>query len=198
MSDYDRDFKNFQNQLPVMKHRLDDELEVHPQVYEMISSRVVLLNSQMLEAKNQLAMTEDRLTEDARDSGSKLTKDEVEGRVRRHPDRKAAWIKFQAARAEHERWVGLLDAWRQKGYAIKTLAELYTASYYVLGGTSVVDRTRDHSEQSRRPTPRSSIRNGDQIDEGRAALRRASNQVSLASTTQEEARPRRRALINGD
>lgn len=196
-NDYDR----YRAMLPVMKHRLDDELEVHPQIYEILSSRVVLLNSRMLDAKHTLAVREGRLAESMRDEHTKMTKAEVENKVQSHPDYKAAWERYQAARSEHERWSGLLDAWRQKGYAIKTLAELYSADYYSLGLNSTRTPNYDEERSNRRPIPPSSIRQTAALDADRAAIRRASNQATLQIPSRgqdsgEDAPPRRRRLID--
>ncbi len=195
MNDQD-DYRKYRNLLPVMKHRLDDELELHAQVYETISSKVVVLNSRMLEAKNRLASVEDRLAEGFREDHEKLTKDAIEGKVRRHRDRTEAWEAYQRARADHEQWSGLLDAWKQKGYSIKTLAELYTADYYSITTTSVGGGMPNYDrEQGRRVTPGSAVRD-DAYTERRASIRRASTQSEAEPPKSEESRPRRRSLIN--
>lgn len=197
---YQDEYDRYRKMLPVMKHRLDDELELHAQVYEIIASRVVLLNSQMLEAKNALNQREGRIAETIRDEHEKLTKDAVESKVLSHRDRIEAWDRYQEARSEHEMWSGLLDAWRQKGYSIKTLAELYTADYYSLMTSAGGGRTPDYDRErlNRRPDPPSIVRRDQELDEGRAAIRRASNQRESTPqpTNTEGTRARRRSLIN--
>lgn len=191
------DYDTYRKMLPVMKHRLDDELEVHPQVYEIISSRVVILNSRMLEAKQRLALREGRLGESIRSDFEKLTKAEVESKVQSHPDYREAWDQYQAARSEHERWSGLLDAWRQKGYSIKTLAELYSADYYSLTATSTGHRAPNHDRErmTRHPQPPSSVRGDDEAHDRRAEVRRTSHQPTTTNT-EEVSPPRRRRFIN--
>jgi hypothetical protein len=123
--------QTYRNMLRINKHRLDDELEIQAELQERISAQVARLNSQMLEAKDDLAKVEARLTEDYREE-SKATKDTVEAKVKRHPDRQAAWEKFQMKRADHEEWAGLLEAWKVKGFSIRELCELYGSQYFAL------------------------------------------------------------------
>lgn len=124
------DIQTYRKMLYVHRHRLDDELEIQADIMERISSQTVIQNSRQLDAKDQLSRIEARLVEDAKEDDPKLSNPMAEARVRRDPERIKAWQAYQAARAEHEAWQGLLDAWKQRGYAIKTLADLYAANYY--------------------------------------------------------------------
>ncbi len=146
----------FKAMLPIIKHRLDDELEIQPDIMGRIATQVVIHNSRMLEAKEELSRVEARLLEDLKYEESKVTKDHAEAKIRRHPDRIRAWEKYQQARADHEDWSFLLDAWKAKGFAISTLANLYHAQYYALDSHHVDQKTRDRIARS---------------DAGRAALR---------------------------
>jgi len=149
------------NMLRVNKHRLDDELEIQPEIMQRIADRVVLMNSRMLECKDDLARVESRLTEDIKEDEPRLTVGQLDAKVKRHADRTRAWQKFQAARAEYEEWTSLLESWRQKGYSLKTLSELYAAQYF---SVNYVDGAR-------------------RVDTGasRAALREASTQASATT-----------------
>ncbi len=71
-----------------------------------------------------------------------MTVGAVDAKVKRDSGRIDKWEAYQRARATHEAWQGLLDAWRQKGFSIKTLADLYAAQYFSLSST-----------QSSRPQP---------------------------------------------
>lgn len=170
--------------LRVNKHRLDDELEIQPDIMDRISTQVVIHSSKALEAKDELAKLEGRLAEGFRDDDAKLTVGAIDAKVKRDPERVRAWQKYQLARAEHEGWVGLLEAWRQKGYSIKTLADLYAAQYFTLSSTQTSERQRKRDEEQ---------------DENRAALRRASHGSRHISPTEgvtsETETPRRRAVV---
>lgn len=161
--------------LPVHKHRLDDELELQPDMYERISTIVTVKNSRMLEAKEELARVEGRLLEDIRDADAKITVDAANARVRRSPERVRAWEASQHARAELEAWQGALEAWKQKGYSIKTLADLYAAQYFSVTPTNITSRQRDRMEDG---------------DERRAAMRKAGH-VERRSDPTEGTRSRR-------
>lgn len=139
--------ETYRAMLPVSKHRLDDELEIQPDIMDRIATQVVIMNSRMIEAKDDLAKVEGRLAEDVRDDEPKATIGIIDAKVKRNPERARAWEKYQAARATHESWVGLLDAWRQKGYSIKTLADLYAAQYFTLNSHQVSQRQRDRDAQ---------------------------------------------------
>ena len=170
MSSYD----TYVNMLTTHKHRLDDELEVHAPMMERINREVVTHNSRMLELKDKLGRLGGRLGEDLKDDDPKATVSLIDGRVKKHPDRLRAWELYQQARAEHEQWTGLADAWKQKGYSIKTLADLYAASYFALQSHQVRDRnlspdrgyrdmTTRHSTGIREPEVVPSTRNQRQV-----------------------------------
>jgi hypothetical protein len=132
--------------MPISKHRLDDELEQQPQRMQEISEQLVVCNSAMLRAKETLSQVEARLALDYRDSEDKLTAAQVTAKITRARERVKAWEEYQDARSAHEEWTGLLEAWRARGFAIKTLADLYQAQYYS------VDRTT-HRQADGRTTP---------------------------------------------
>ena len=156
-------YEHYMTMLPLHKHRLDDDLEIQPQLMEQIASSVVVTNSRMLEAKESLAQLEGRLLTDLKDDDPKLTVAMIDASIRRDPQRTQKWMKYQEARATHEKWVGLLDAWKQRGYSIKTLADLYSAQYFSL----------DH-HQARPKHPGRPDNSPDAQDQARAAMRRSS------------------------
>ena len=169
--------------LYINKHRLDDELQVQGDIMDRISTQVVLRNSAMIEAKDDLAKTEGRIAEDLRDTDVKMTVGMMDAKVKRDPERLRAWTRYQAARAAHEAWAGLLDAWKQKSYSIKTLADLYAANYFTLSNTQTSERQRQRDTS---------------VDEGRAALRRASHVDRLVNPEEEITKastPRRRTQV---
>lgn len=143
--------------LPTSKHQLDDELSMQADIMERINSRVVFFNTALIEAKENLAQVEARLTADFREDSNdrRMTVADVESAVRRHEDRLEAWKKWQRARETHEIWSGAYDAWRTKGFNIKALGDLFAAQYFAINSIQVSDRQRNR-------------------EDGRAALRQAS------------------------
>jgi hypothetical protein len=178
-------YEQFRAMLPVFKHRLDDELEVQAQIMEQISTEVVRRNAQLLESKQELDKIDGRLAEEAREDEPKSTVGAIAAKVKRDPDRVSAWMKYLACLSEHGRWEGLREAWKQKGFSIKTLADLYHSQYFQLSSTQSRERTDRADTQA----------------EGRKALRIAGRH-SVASpdeqaehdTAEGKITPRRRSV----
>lgn len=169
-------YDQYRAMLPTNKHRLDDELEMQAQVMEDISSEVVKQNQRVQTTKLSLDQVEARLAANIRDDEARITAAQVEGKVKRDPE----WIKarqlYVNAVADHGQWVGLLEAWRQKGYSIKTLADLYAAQYFTISS----HQARERSTQVK-PRDQSELRR-----DIRQAMKTAIESVS----------PRRRSVVN--
>lgn len=133
-------YEQLRAMLPVHKHRLDDELEIHAQIQELISYEVTTKNSRAIQFKDDLVKVEARLAEDYREEDPKITINGISNKVARASERIRAWEKYQDARSEHERWSGLLEAWKQKGYAIRNLGDLYASQYFVMQSHQRKDR----------------------------------------------------------
>lgn len=178
-------YEQFRAMLPIHKHRLDDELEIQAQLQEQISHEATIRNSRMLEAKEELAKTEARVSDDLRDDDPKITVAAVQAKLYRDPKRVRAWQEYQAARAEFERWDGLLSAWKQKGFSIKTLADLYASQYFAL-------QAHQRKDRPDRPGWIASNSTEDQ-DEARAKVRTASSRPRAPEPEPEQtSNPRRR------
>lgn len=137
------DLATFRKMLRVDRNTLDDDLEVQAEVLDRISQQVNRLGQRLAEAKEKLSSTEARLTRDvAEDATTKMTATQVSAEVHRHRDRRDAWAAHQSARFEFEEWEALRDAWRQRGYSLKTLSDLYAAQYF----TTSSHQARDRSE----------------------------------------------------
>lgn len=141
------DLAHYRGLLHISKHRLDDELEIQADHQERISAQVTRLNTRVLQAKEDLAKVEARLFLDFKDSDEKLTEAQVKAKILRHGERERAAKLLQECRQDHEEWSGLLDAWKGRGYNIKTLAELYGSQYFAL--RSVTPRTNRPPGESR-------------------------------------------------
>jgi hypothetical protein len=122
--------------LRINKHRLDDELELQSQILDLISSQLTVLNSRSLESADQLKLVEARLFRELKDDSEKITDKAADALVKQDPERKRAWQASQAARAEHEDWSGLYDAWKARGFALRELCGLYVAQYFSIDSYS--------------------------------------------------------------
>lgn len=123
--------------LPIPKHRLDEALEVQATVHDDLHRITARKATALAMAKDDLARVEARLMEDFKESEAKISVASLDAKIRRHRERIQAFDDYHAAREEHEEWLGVLDAWRQRGYAIKTLAELFIANYFAATKTSI-------------------------------------------------------------
>lgn len=163
----------FRAMLPVHKHRLDDELEVHADTMDRISQQVWAMNRREVEAKDALAKIEARRGADLRNAAEKgTTVGEIAGLVLRDPERIRAFNAHLNAMEEHAHWKSLLDAWRTKGFNIKTLADLHSANYY---------------------SPTSTIASSDQVTTSQQAARQAIRAASQTSSF--EGRRERAAFV---
>jgi hypothetical protein len=151
------DIRAYRNMLRINKHRLDDELEVQSQVLDDISSKLTVLNSRTLEANDQLKLVEARLFRELKDDNEKMTDKNADALVKQDPDRKRAWQAAQAARAEHEDWSGLYDAWKARGFALRELCGLYVAQYFTIdsftGGRDDRPHRKGGEERARMERP---------------------------------------------
>ena len=130
--------------LRINRHQLDDALEVQAEHQERISDKVAEMDARVVDAKDNLAKTEAGLTEDFRES-AKSTKDVVEAKVRRHPERIKAWERYQEAARQLAQWQGLLDAWKARGKDLHALGRLFGDQYFTL--TSITGSSRFDSSR---------------------------------------------------
>jgi len=148
MDDLDR-LDTYRKMLRINRNRLDDELEIQSEMMDRISTRVIAASTRASDAKDSLGRTESRLFDDVKESETRVSNPAAEARVKRDPERIKAWTYYQRAREEHEAWTALFEAWRQRGYSIKTLADLYAANYFSLSSAQARVREVEPDHQSR-------------------------------------------------
>lgn len=185
----------FRALLRINKHALDDALEQQPEVMDRISQQVTRAESAMLFLKDELAKVEGKLFSEAKAEDRKLTKDEIDSEIRHNPKRLRAFEDYQTAKAEHDEWSGLLEAWRTRGFSINKLGDLYAANYYTksshsarpLSDAEMMNRRREMREAGPRENyaDRAARRAEDSIREAGASRR---------TEDSEEPKPRRRRV----
>lgn len=120
--------------LRINKTALDDELQMQPELFYAVSKRAALAVSIRDGAKQTLQETESRINLAVRlaaeKDGEKLTEREVEARVRLHSKVQAAQDALLAANHEVAMLSALKDAFQQRSYVLKDLANLWVANYY--------------------------------------------------------------------
>jgi hypothetical protein len=135
-----QNIETYKTMLAIQKHRLDDELEMHPSIMQSIAEQLAERSAKALFIKDELAQLESEIIEDIRNVYEKVVVSEIDGRVKRNPKRIELFKRYQVAKVEHDKWSGLFDAWKAKGFALKTMADLFTAQYFTLATHQVRQR----------------------------------------------------------
>jgi len=144
-------YEDYQRALGINKHNLDSELEVQAVFQEQISERLTKAERLAADRKQTLAQVEARLTQNYKADEPKANKEIIEGQVIRDRDYKDAWLDYQDALQEQSKWQRLLESWRQRGFSLKTLADLHGAQYFALDSTqrSITTRSIRYREESK-------------------------------------------------
>lgn len=116
--------------VPINKHNLDEELATQAEVMFRIAEAKAKAASRMQDAKDALATEEARLYIGERRSGEKMTALEMTSKVQASPRRLKAYDAYQEARHAAEQWDDLFEIWKQRGFALRTLTDLYLGNYY--------------------------------------------------------------------
>lgn len=120
----------YRSRLRVSKHALDDELEDHADLLDQIGFAEARAATDVARTKDELARVEARLGDDYRDSGERLSVDDVKRRVVRNRERIAAFNAHIAAVEVHGAWKSLYEAWKSRGFNMKTTGQLFADQYF--------------------------------------------------------------------
>lgn len=141
------DLRTAANMLRINRHRLDDELEIQSEVMFRVAECKATASDKMTSTKDNLLRVEGKLYFEIKRDDPKATKDAVEAEIVRDPDRVRAFESYRLAKDESERWDSMYESWKQRGFALKTLADLYAANYFNVETTTSGRRevsTRDY------------------------------------------------------
>lgn len=120
--------------LRINKYALDEELQSQPAYFYEASQEYATAISYRDEAKAEFEGVRAKLDQQIRrqlaDANEKSTEDGIKSRVVAHPEYQQAQTILAAWTDRTFRWDGLKDAIKQRGYALKDLAELYIAGYW--------------------------------------------------------------------
>lgn len=151
--------EEFRRMLKINKHDLDTELIQHAETQEHIGREIAWRERQLAEFKDAMESIEHDKVNEAKGAATKLTAEQAKGEARKTPGWRAARSNYQGLGQDVAEWHALLEAWKTRGYNLKTLADLYTAKYYERDSVGV-GRTSDrelvravvNSLPRRRPT----------------------------------------------
>ncbi len=136
-----------ERKLLIDKHQLDEELVHQAQTYNEIGSSAALAASQRDEAEDDMERVENELQLDLRremdEAGTKYTEKSVNAQVAIHARIQKAKKRYREAVLRTKQLEHLRDAFKQRGYALSDLAELFQSGYYVRNSVSVSRNTVD-------------------------------------------------------
>lgn len=133
--------------LLVDKHSLDSALEMHSTYQDEIAEQHALANHEAYLKKQALEELEANLFVEFKDASTKVSNDWALAEIKKNRERTELWTKYSAAKVLAAEWEGLLDAWKSRGYNIKTLADLYVAQYFAVTSAGAnVGRVGDTTE----------------------------------------------------
>lgn len=135
--------------LLIDKNSLDDELIEHSSLLQRIGEECVRAQSTRDRTKDELERVEAEVYQKKKDAYSRKTEKgktptdyAIKAEVR--SDRKVvkAYEDYRDAKMEASQWEIIQDAFRQRGFMVNKLAELYIAQYY----------SKDSSNEYQRPS----------------------------------------------
>ena len=137
--------------LHVSKHALDDELEKQPQVMYSISEAVAEHYADYMRMQDWLDVCEAELYIKFKNGTEKITADEVKARIQIDSQRRSLFASVCVEQALHHKWQGLMEAWKQRGFALKSLSDLALANYFATDTTYETNRKAVQSSFEKRP-----------------------------------------------
>lgn len=133
-----------QEMLRVDKNALDEALVVQADIMFRISDEITDSGEIVATLTDDLKQVEMAAFLEAKDRGDADKK--ADAYARTHPGRVKLGDQLAAAKRTHQRWVGMHEAWKARGYAIRELAELYAAQYFVVSPNSTRKERTDYTE----------------------------------------------------
>lgn len=141
------DIKDLQALLPIDKDRLDEELAIQAEVQWRIAEHVVTQSNCVIDLKYKLDKLEAQIAIDLTDANPKLSIERTKNQVRVDRERDGMYWLYAKSRTELDQWSNLHDAWKARGYALKSLCDLAVSNYFTSDGyTKRVEIDRDHQK----------------------------------------------------
>ena len=120
--------------LKIDRYNLDEDVERQPELFFEVAEAAALARSEQDQAKDSVDEVESRLDvhvrEKAERNDERVTEKEIKARIRQHPERIAAMKNYLGLKLETERLDQLRDSFKQRGYMLRELVQLYLSSYY--------------------------------------------------------------------
>jgi hypothetical protein len=121
--------------LVISKHRLDDELELQAQVQFDISESLGIANAKQSRLENEMEEFDAKLLISLRKGDVKRTVAELQAEIIISGDHQSWLDDLHIAKHQAAQWHGMYEAWKQRGFALKALADLSMSNYFAVDTT---------------------------------------------------------------
>lgn len=128
--------REIERRLVIDKHQLDDELMVQAQIQYAIVEKVSALTEDYSKSRELLKIIESEIVQDLTAGDSKHTVKQLDALIQSSAEYQDAAQGLREAQKDLDKAQGLLDAWKQRGFALKALADLSLSNYYAMDSTS--------------------------------------------------------------
>lgn len=153
MKSLDLDYAYFERQLEIDKDHLDDALVGQPSLMAKVGAIYAEVVSIRDGLKDQFERSKAFAEIDVRErTNEHMNEGEIKARATLDPRRRKAAEKYARACGEAERWDNMQSAFRDRGYALKTLAELWSFGYFAnssAGGRASAEMQEDSIKRRR-------------------------------------------------
>lgn len=122
--------RELKGMLKINKHKLDDELEVQAHVHFQISEKLSGAIGRQQRLESEMEEYDAKLLLSMRKSDVKRTVAELQAEILTSGDHQSWLDDLHIARHEVAEWQGMYEAWKQRGFALKSLADLAMSNYY--------------------------------------------------------------------
>lgn len=147
------DPKELHGKLRIDKHALDDEVEQQPELLGEVSSAAALAKSQVDSIEEKIKEWESQLDAqfraDAEAAEEKITEGQVKAHIAGDQDRKAMVIQLLEAKHQQRQLDALSVAFKQRGYALRDVVDLYLSDYYSSRSATGMKADREEAEVNR-------------------------------------------------
>ncbi len=142
--------------LKIDRFNLDEDVERQPELFFEVAEAAALARSEQDQAKDSVDEVESRLDVHVRGEAERkderITEKEIKARIRQHSERIAAMKNYLGLKLGTEMLDQLRDSFKQRGYMLRELVQLYLSSYYqdaTVSGTraGVRDARADRSQR---------------------------------------------------
>ncbi len=121
----------FQQELQIDKNQLDEELIKQPATYFSVCEQHAYAMEKHDMAKDEEKRVRARIYFEAKENKDlKLTDPGTNAYIEKHPDYLAAATHTNRMAQEAATWLGLKEAFQQRSYVLKDLAQLHNSGYF--------------------------------------------------------------------